>query len=120
MTKDVFGVERYQTTASPEQRRRLDRRICDLAAAIGTRHGETRIRLINISSGGVGFSIDPMLTLKPGDRVILKHGQLGEISCLVRWSLHPRYGAEFEFPGKLPAGVGAFYDSLPTGQEKTG
>jgi hypothetical protein len=120
MTKDVFGVERFHTAATADQRRRLERRACDVQATAGTSHGDARVRILNISAGGIGFTIDPMLTLKPGDRMTLRHEKLGDIPCLIRWSLHPRYGAEFAFSGKVPAGVSAFYDSLPSGPEKTG
>lgn len=120
MTKDIFGVERFQTAATADQRRRLERRDCDLQAMAGTSHGDARVRVLNISAGGIGFTIDPMLALKPGDRMTLRHDLLGEIPCLIRWSLHPRYGAEFEFSGKIPAGISAFYDSLSSGPEKTG
>lgn len=120
MTKDIFGVERFHTVATGDQRRRLDRRECDLQATVGTTHGDARVRILNISAGGIGFTIDPMLALKPGDKITLRHERLGEIPCLIRWSLHPRYGAEFAFSGKIPAGISAFYDSLPAGPEKTG
>lgn len=118
MTKDIFGVERFQTAATADQRRRLERRECDLLATAGTSHGEARVRILNISAGGVGFTIDPILSLKPGDRITLRHEKLGELPCLIRWSLHPRYGAEFAFSGKIPAGVSAFYDSLSSGRGK--
>ena len=120
MTKDIFGVERFNAAPVSDQRRRLERRECDLQATASTSHGDARVRVLNISAGGIGFAIDPMLTLRPGDRMTLRHEKLGEIPCLIRWSLHPRYGAEFAFSGKIPAGVSAFYDSLPTGPGKTG
>lgn len=120
MTKDIFGVERFQTAPTADQCRRLERRDCDLQATAGTSHGDARVRVINISAGGIGFTIDPMLTLKPGDRITLQHERLGAVPCLIRWSLHPRYGAEFAFAGKIPTGISTFYDSRPPGPEKTG
>lgn len=111
MSTDVFGVERL-SPAQTLDHRRLERRACDESAVILTRHGEARVRIINLSAGGVGFTTDPVLALKPGERVRLRHGQMGEVQAVVRWGLHPRYGAEFDPPGSAPNAVCAFYDTL--------
>jgi hypothetical protein len=118
MADDVFGVERFGMASPSDLRRRLERRDCSLMAGISTRHGEARVRVINVSAGGIGFTTDPVLALKPGDRFTLRHERLGDLRCIVRWGLHNRYGAEFEPPGRTPAGIQAFYDSLSTGPGK--
>ncbi len=115
MAEDVFGVERFGIASPSGLRRRAERRDCSLTAAISTPHGEARVRVINVSAGGIGFTTDPVLGLKPGDRFTLRHEKLGDVRCLVRWGLHNRYGAEFEPPGRTPGGIQAFYDSLSPG-----
>jgi PilZ domain len=115
----VIDQERFKT-AQPVDHRRRDRRDCYLQAHIATHHGESGARIINISAGGVGFTIDPMLGLKPGERVMLRQALLGEVRCVVRWGMHPRYGAEFEPAGRTPPGARALYDSLGPGPESAG
>lgn len=110
----TIGQERFSAAQHVDHRRR-DRRDCNLPALIATRDGEFSARIINISAGGVGFTIDPMLSLKPGERVMLRQSLLGEVRCVVRWGMHPRYGAEFEPPGRTPPGAQALYDSLDPG-----
>ncbi len=114
-----MGTERF-TTVQPFDPRRRDRRDCDLGAVITTSSGESGARLLNISAGGVGFTIDPMLGLKPGEKIMLRQELLGEVRCIVRWTLHPRYGAEFEPAGRTPPGARALYDSLSPGQARSG
>jgi hypothetical protein len=105
------GGERFSAVQSADQRRR-DRRDCSLMAIITTVHGESGARIINISEGGLGFTIDPMLALKPGEKVTLRQQLLGEVRCIIRWTTHPRYGAEFDPPGRTPPGARTLYDSL--------
>ena len=115
MSLDVFGVERFKSARSFDHRRRQDRRGCDLSAALATSHGEVRARIVDISAGGIGFVLDPVLGLKAGEKVTVRQETLGEFRCVVQWALHPRYGAAFE-PGASPSrAVCAFYDSLPAG-----
>lgn len=114
MSIDLVGVEQFRT-AQPFDPRRRDRRACDLRAVICTRDGELSARILNISGEGIGFAIDPLLGLKPGDGITLRQETMGEVRCIVRWTLHPRYGAEFEPPGKTPPGVRDIYDSIPGG-----
>lgn len=111
MSSVLAGDERA-TALQTIGHRRSDRRQCDFGAVIVSPYGEWRARIVNISAGGLGFTIDPMLDLKPGERITLREQTLGEVRCTVRWSLHPRYGAEFEPRGRTPAGVCALYDSL--------
>jgi len=120
MAIDVFGVERFQTTHSHDHRHRLERRTCSLDAGLATAHGEARARIINISAGGIGFTADPVLGLRPGERITVRHANLGELRCTVRWALHPRYGAEFEQAARESGAMRRFYDSLSPGPEKTG
>ncbi len=101
-----------------DQRRRTDRRACSLDAMITTRHGEVRAQVHNISAGGIGFSIDPIISLKPGDAFTLRHEKLGDVACVVRWSMQSRHGAEFAAAGAALASVHAFYDTLPSGQDR--
>ncbi|MFM8746385.1 MAG: PilZ domain-containing protein [Aestuariivirga sp.] len=105
-------------TQAFSQRRRADRRDCNLDATITTRHGEIRARVHNLSAGGVGFSIDPVISLKPGDVFTLRHEKLGDVACVVRWAMQSRHGAEFTETGAPLAGVHAFYDTLPSGHNK--
>ena len=111
MSIGLAGEERFGA-ADPFDHRRRDRRACDLGAAVVTCHGEWRARIINVSAGGLGFTIDPMLGLKPGQHIMMRQQTLGQVRCIVRWSLHPRYGAEFDPPGRTPAGARTLYDLL--------
>jgi hypothetical protein len=113
------GTERFNAVRSTDDRRR-ERRECNLWAVITTLHGETGARLLNISAGGVGFAIDPVLGLKPGERIMLRQQLLGEVRCIVRWAMHPRYGAEFEPEGRTPPGACTLYDSVGPGAAKSG
>ncbi|MFN4141257.1 PilZ domain-containing protein [Aestuariivirga sp.] len=113
MAPDIFGATRLKTAPTFDLRPRLERRTCDLAARIATVHGEAHARILNISAGGIGFTTDPVLMLKPGEAFIIRHDRLGDVRCQLRWALHPRYGAEFDAAGKASGAVHAFYDSLP-------
>jgi hypothetical protein len=114
MSMDLVRYERFGAV-HPVDHRLRDRRDCDIGATVISCHGEWRARIINISAGGLGFAIDPMLALKPGERITVRQQTLGEARCIVRWSLHPRYGAAFEPPGRMPPGAGTLYDSLGAG-----
>ncbi len=120
MSIDATFAARTRTSAAGGDLRRQERRECDLGCSITTSHGEARIRLINISPGGIGFTADPVLAFRPADQFTLRHTKLGDLRCVVRWALHPRYGAEFDAAGKTSQTVRQFYDSLPPGPEKTG
>lgn len=111
MSIDLGGDDRF-STVPPFDHRQTERRDCDLAAAVTTGHGESRARIVNISGGGLSFTIDTMLRLRPGERVTIRQDMLGEVRCIVHWTLHPRYGAAFEPPGRMPPGARAVYDSL--------
>lgn len=103
-----------------DQRRRTDRRPCNLEATITMRHGEFRARIHNLSAGGLGFSIDPVIPLRPGEIFTLRHEKLGDVACVVRWSMQSRHGAEFTGAAAALASVHAYYDTLPSGQELAG
>jgi hypothetical protein len=79
---------------------------------IVTSHGETGIRIINISAGGIGFTADPLLGLKPGDPIMVRQEVLGEVRLTLRWGIPPRYGAAFEPPDKTPPGARILFDGL--------
>ncbi len=110
----------FESTRPYDQRRRTDRRDCSLDVIITTRHGDVRARIHNISAGGIGFSIDPVISLKPGDLFTLRHEKLGDVACVVRWSMQSRHGAEFTESGAALASVHAFYDALPSSQDRSG
>jgi hypothetical protein len=119
MSIDLGRYERF-SAVPPLDHRHSERRDCDLAAALNTLHGESRARIVNISGGGLSFTIDTMLRLKPGERITMRQQLLGEVRCIVRWTVHPRYGAAFEPDEKMPPGVRTFYDSLGPQQRRSG
>lgn len=96
-----------------DQRRRSERRACALTAVIDTGRGAASARITDLSACGIGFVLDTVLALRPGERMLMRHDQLGSVPCVIRWVMHPRYGAEFDAGGKLLAQINAFYDSLP-------
>lgn len=107
------GWSTVQTPQALDPRRRSDRRTCNLPAMIITVHGEIRVRIYNLSAGGVGVTTDPIVVLRPGETFLLRQDQLGEIPCIVRWSMHPRFGAEFTGSGAALTAVNLLYDQLP-------
>ncbi|MEI7599606.1 MAG: PilZ domain-containing protein [Aestuariivirga sp.] len=98
-----------------DQRRRSERRPCPLAVTVRCNAGDHPARLIDLSSGGAGIRIDTLVALKPGTRFFLIHPALGEVPCILRWAMHPRYGAEFQMGNYTLSRIGALYDSLPPG-----
>lgn len=94
-------------------RRRSERRACPLAVIVRSTAGDHPARLLDLSSGGAGMRIDTLVPLKPGTRFILIHPALGEVPCILRWAMHPRYGAEFQTGRQTLSRIGALYDSLP-------
>jgi len=120
MSIDVTVAGRSASNRSSVNLRRTERRDCNLDATITSPHGEARIRIINISLGGIGFMADPILALKPGQMFTLRHERIGAVRCVVRWTLHSRCGAEFDGAATASEALRTFYDSLPTGPEKTG
>lgn len=115
----LLGEKRF-SAVQPFDHRRRDRRVCDIGAAIIISHGELRARIFNISAGGIGFTIDPMLALKPGDRILVRQEMLGEVRCVIRWSVHPRYGAAFDPDDRTPPGARNLYDSLGPETDQSG
>ncbi len=92
--------------------RRAERRACHIPAGIVTSYGETGAVILNISAGGLALRVDPLMTLRPGERISVRQDVLGELRCTVRWGLHPRYGVQFDHPGGTPPGARRLYDSL--------
>ena len=113
MSVDVFGADRFPIIASHELHPRQQRRICKLLAAITTRFGDTHGHIVNVSEGGLGMLLDPLMRLRPGEKITVRDASIGELTCTVRWTAHPQYGVEFEPLGKKSKTVRAFYDSLP-------
>lgn len=95
------------------QRRRGERRFCDIAVTIRTGGGDFAGRILDLSAGGFGIRIDTLLPLRPGARLLLIHPELGHVPCQLRWAIHPRYGAEFSPGHPANARINALYDSLP-------
>ncbi|PZF76269.1 hypothetical protein DK847_13815 [Aestuariivirga litoralis] len=98
-----------------DQRRRSERRACSLAVSLRGGSGTYLARLTDLSADGIGMRIDTLAPLKPGTSLTLTHPELGEVPCLLRWSMHPRYGAEFQATTRVLARIRAYYDSLPPG-----
>lgn len=113
------GPPHHLTDGLRLQRLRAERRQCSLAIAIETPHGKAGATLRNISAGGIGFETDPILLLRPGDHVLASHPAIGRIACVVRWAIHPRYGAEFIGSQLGRSTALAFYDSLPPAPGET-
>lgn len=113
------ALQRIAMPLPLDQRRHSERRGCRLRVGIVTRHGTFHALLNDLSAGGIGFTVDRLLALRPGERLVMSHHDLGEVACVVRWSAHPRYGAEFETGSKLPAGIRAFYDTLGPAPDET-
>lgn len=99
--------------SSLRQQRRSERRVCDLLVTLSTGHGDGSARLRDLSAEGAGFLVDPLLALRPGQKVVIRHHRLGSLPCTVRWCAHPRYGVEFETAQGPRPGFDAYYDSLP-------
>ena len=96
-----------------EPRRRSERRACDLDVVVRTGNGDLPARLFDVSAGGFGLRIATLMALKPGARLLVIHPRLGEVACVLRWAMHPRYGAECLAGSHAQSRVHAFYDSLP-------
>ncbi len=107
-----FGTQ----TAFPShhgQRRRSERRPCDLAVVVRTGDGEFPARLLDLSSGGAGLQVATLLPFRAGARFHVVGAQFGDIRCVIRWAIHPRYGVEFAAGPQTLARIHAVYDSLP-------
>jgi hypothetical protein len=113
MCADRTGYGRFSAVQWFEFRR-AERRRCRIAAAIVTPYGETGATIMDIAAGGLALLVDPLLTLKPGERITVKQQMLGEVRCTIRWGLHPRYGVQFEPPDKTPPGALRLFESLPS------
>jgi hypothetical protein len=112
------GEDGQARAVRPFDLRRLDRRSCDLAAVLVTSHGEAGIRIINISAGGIGFTADPLLGLKPCEPIMVRQEVLGEVRLILRWGIPPRYGAAFEPPNTTPPGARILFDALGAAEKQ--
>lgn len=113
-------AEALRLALSPfDQRRRSERRPCALSVTVRSVTGEHPARLLDLSSGGAGIRIETLLKLGPGSWVVLCHPALGEVPCILRWAMHPRYGAEFRADSRTRSRIGALYDSLPPARDDT-
>lgn len=112
MPAQIFGVESV-TRPAFDQRRRSERRRCDLDVVVRAGAGDLSARLLDVSADGFGLRIATLMALKPGARLLVIHPRLGEVPCALRWAMHPRYGAEFTAGRHARGRVHAFYDSLP-------
>jgi hypothetical protein len=114
MPAETPGVE---STIRPgfDHRRRSERRACDLDVVVRTGSGELPARLLDVSAGGLGLHIATLMALKPGARLLVIHPRFGEVPCVLRWAMHPRYGAECLAGSHAQGRVHAFYDALPRG-----
>ena len=116
MCADRTGYERFSAVHWFEFRR-ADRRRCRIDAGLVTPYGETGAVIMDIGAGGLALLVDPLLTLKPGERITVREKLLGEVRCVIRWGLHPRYGVQFDPPGKTPPGAHRLYESLPPSED---
>ena len=113
MPAESHGLRRVEICSAIDQRRRFARRPCSLRVLLGMPGGEVWARLTDVSEGGLGFTSDSLVMLRPGLRVLISHQQFGAISCVVRWTIPPRYGAEVTASGSALARLKTFYDTLP-------
>lgn len=100
-----------------ELRRRSERRSTSLAAVIVTSDGEVHARLTDVSAGGLGLRVDHLAMLRPGQHLRVTCPQFGEVTCIIRWAIPPRYGAEVTSRGHELARLRHFYDTLPSAVE---
>jgi len=111
MPAESNGPQHRAAPGARMQHLRAERRACNLDISVETEHGHARATLRNISAGGIGFTT--ILRLRPGERLQASHSLIGRLACIVRWAIHPRYGAEFTQSLQAGATAFAFYDSLP-------
>lgn len=74
---------------------RAERRPCSVRGRLETRDGVVDCTIINASSGGYGFLLDPVFRVRTAEPVTVTTQEAGTQACIVRWCAHPRYGAEF-------------------------
>ena len=115
MPAQTFGSVRPAIRSALDQRRRSERRTCNIAVTIRTGGGDFAARLLDLSAGGFGARIETLLPLRPGAQLMLIHPQLGQVPCQLRWAIHPRYGAEFHAGEQARARIETLYDGLAPG-----
>ena len=113
MSAEPRGLQHARRAPALDQRRRSERRACDLRVVVRLASGEVAARLVNISAGGIGAEIETLVPLRPSTQFLLVHPRLGEIPCVLRWAMHPRYGAEYLAARQSLERISAFYDALP-------
>jgi hypothetical protein len=112
MPAESCGAEHATARSALDPRRRSDRRPCRLDVTIRTPVGDCPALLLDLSEGGAGIRVDPVIRLRPGTPISITAPVLGDISCIVRWAIPPRYGAEFTVASHGLARVRSFYDTL--------
>lgn len=113
MTPDLTGIETRPSRRSLHQRRRSERRGCDLMITVRAAGAEYAARLLDLSEGGAGLGIATLIPFRPGATIRLAGAPLGDVRCVIRWAIHPRYGVEFQGGPQTLERVRALYDSLP-------
>ncbi len=91
--KSIIDVVRERRVAMP-------RYACSIGARIALDGHETVCRVTNISEGGLGLTVDAVVRLRTGDRVLVSAGQLGTLGCTVRWVAANQAGLEFGSSGR--------------------
>lgn len=112
MALDAFGVDRFKSVVSHDHKSRAERRACHVWARVTVGGRDAQCVVQNISEGGAGLSLDSIIRLSTGQRVLLSLKELGDLPCIVRWAAPPRYGVEFDGLGRQSQAVRDFYDQL--------
>ena len=112
MPAESIRAEQSTARSALDPRRRSERRPCRLDVTIRTPVGDYSAQLVDLSEGGAGIRLDPIIRLRPGTPVSIIASRLGDIACILRWAIPPHYGAEFTAASKDHPLVRAFYDAL--------
>lgn len=112
MPAESIRVEQSTARSALDPRRRSARRPCRLDVTIRTPVGDCKAQLVDLSEGGAGIHLDPIIRLRPGTPISIIASKLGDIACIVRWANPPHYGAEFTAAGMDHILLRSFYDAL--------
>ena len=83
-----------------DQRRAARHRSDFVAMAESKQHGDTKIRIVNVSAQG--FMIDNNEHFERGDRIELRLPTVGRIEAYLIWERDQRAGFQFERVIRLP------------------